>query len=136
MTIQDNKAIAKRFIEGLGSCNVDELELTLNDTAIFWIMARSEGLPLPRRMTKTELCSNTRRMADILPNGISHKITGMIGEGDHVAVETECYAELPGGKKYNNLFHFFITIRDGKVETIREYTDLLHTKQALFPDPE
>jgi uncharacterized protein len=55
-------------------------------------------------------------------------------EGDRVAVETESYAELKNGRVYNNLYHFAFEVRDGKIQSVREYLDTEHTA-AVFLAP-
>jgi hypothetical protein len=59
----------------------------------------------------------------------------MIAEGDRVAVEAESFAELTNGKVYNNRYHFFFELADGKVTKVREYMDTAHARE-IFLDSE
>ena len=55
-------------------------------------------------------------------------------EGERVAVETESYAELKNGRTYNNHYHFVFEVRDGMIQSIKEYLDTEHTR-AIFLAP-
>lgn len=59
---------------------------------------------------------------------------GSIAEGNRVAVETESYADVKNGRTYNNHCHFVFEVRDGKVESVKEYLDTKHTR-AIFLAP-
>ena len=57
---------------------------------------------------------------------------GLTAEGDRVAVEAESYGEMATGKIYNNLYHFLLEVRDGKIHAVREYLDTMHAKEVLL----
>ncbi|RZL85345.1 MAG: hypothetical protein EOP32_00190 [Rhodococcus sp. (in: high G+C Gram-positive bacteria)] len=135
MTLEVNKGIARRYIAAYSDLTGAASAALLGDDARIQLMMRSRGLPLKTEMTKTEYLGLFPAMAALLPNGIRHDVVSMIAEGDWVAVETECFAELQLGGSYNNLFHFLLKICDQKVVVVHEYTDFLHTKEALFDRP-
>ncbi|MFC9839526.1 nuclear transport factor 2 family protein [Rhodococcus sp. NPDC127530] len=132
MALEHNKEIASRYIAAYSDLTGEESAELLADEARIHLMMRSHGLPLQKIMTKGEYLALFPAMAALLPNGIRHEVVSMIGEGDWIAVESECFAELPLGNTYNNLFHFLLQIRDHKVLVVHEYTDFLHTKEVLF----
>ena len=55
----------------------------------------------------------------------------MIAEGDKVAVEARSHADLVGGGVYANEYHFLVTLRDGLVQSVREYSDTHHMKETF-----
>ena len=62
-----------------------------------------------------------------------HSITA---EGDQVALEAESHRIISeSGTVYNNHYHFFFEIRDGRIQRIREYMDTHHVNDVLpLPD--
>lgn len=128
------KDIARSYIAGYADLTGRSTAPILHPDARVRMMHRSYGLPLPREMSGSEYLALFPGMAELLPFGIRHEVRSLIAEGDVVAVETECHADLGGGRAYANAFHFRLVIRDGRVVSVHEYTDFLHTKEALF-DP-
>ena len=56
----------------------------------------------------------------------------MTAEDDRVAVEATSFATMEDGRVYANSYHFLVTIRDGKVATVREYMDTIHARETFF----
>lgn len=135
MSLEGNKAVAKRFIEIIGTLNAEEIGAMMHESAVFHTMFQSKGIPLVREQTKAQFCEVVGKHAkSIFPNGVRHEVRGMIAEGDYVALESECFATVIGERTYNNTFHFLIKIVDGKIETVKEYTDFLYVLETLFPE--
>ncbi|MFI8664488.1 nuclear transport factor 2 family protein [Rhodococcus qingshengii] len=135
MSTTENKEIVRNYIIAYSDMSGASSQPMLADDAQIHLMSRNESLPLPKVMGKYEYLALFPAMASLLPNGIRHEVKSMIAEGDFVAVETECFGPLADGRSYNNLFHFLIEVRDGKIVLIHEYLDFLHTKEALFDTP-
>lgn len=134
MALEHKKEIARRYIAAYSDLTGASSAELLADEAKIHLMMRSRGLPLQKIMTKSEYLALFPAMGALMPNGIRHEVVSMIGEDDWIAVETECFAELPLGNTYNNLFHFLLKIPDQKVVVVHEYTDFLHTKEMLFDE--
>lgn len=130
--LAENKRIAVAFIEGLHDLTGVTCGAVMSDSAVWQVMARTRSLPLGAPLPKVEFVAMMQSMRSAFPMGVRHEIRGIVAEGDRVAVETESYADLPGGRKYNNLYHFLLVIRGGRVESVREYTDLLYAKEVIF----
>jgi ketosteroid isomerase-like protein len=62
-------------------------------------------------------------------------IKGMVAEGDKVAVEVVGDGRLRDGRRYQNEYHFLLTVRDGKVVAVREYLDTQHVVATWFASP-
>ena len=58
----------------------------------------------------------------------------MTAEGERVAIEAESYGRHINGKTYNNLYHFLMVIRDGKISELKEYMDTMHANEVLVGD--
>lgn len=133
-TLENNKRVAQCFLESLHDLSGATCASLMSETAIWQVMARSKTLPLGQPLTKTQFTAMMQAMRRVFPQGVRHEVRSMIAEGDRVAVESECYADFADGRHYNNLFHFLITVRNGQIELVREYTDLLYAKEVVF-DP-
>ena len=132
MSIEENKRIARQFIESLTDLSGASCMALMSDTGMFWWMLRSSSVPLPSKLSKQEFGEMMRSMRSVFPNGVRHEVGEMIAEDDAVAVETESFAAMSDGRLYNNVYHFRIIIRGGKVECVKEYTDFLYAKELVF----
>lgn len=128
-----NKQLVADFMEVFSGGDVDRILSYLGEEATWWVAGTLEGI------------SGTKDKAAFgqMLSGISESTaTGAIrltprawtAEGDRVAVETESYAELKNGRVYNNLYHFVFEVRDGKIQSVKEYLDTEHTA-AVFLAP-
>ena len=132
MPSEDKKQVARAYLESFSDQTGEATLALLADSALIQIMAPSAGTTLPKGMTKSEYRTfRQQERPKFLPNGVRHEVRSMISEGDIVAAETECFADLPGGAVYNNVFHFAFEIRDGLIQASREYTDILYAKETL-----
>jgi uncharacterized protein len=66
------------------------------------------------------------------PGSVSLEITGMIAEGDQVALQWTSRARTRDGRSYENGCIGVFTIRDGKVQSVREYMDTLYAHDTAF----
>jgi uncharacterized protein len=130
---QANKAIVTRFIEVFSSGDVPALVAMMTHDSSWWVSGRIDGLSgtYPRDEF-AKLVAGAK--AAYKSGGLTITPSGMVAEGDKVAVEAESRAETVDGRIYNNFYHLLVTIRDGKIAAVKEYMDTLHAKQ-VFIDP-
>jgi ketosteroid isomerase-like protein len=133
--LEANKNIARAFVEGLHDLTATKCSALMSDTATWQVMARTKSLPLGDPLSKSEFASMMQTMRGFFPLGVRHEVKSMTAEGDRVAVETESFANMPGGGNYNNVYHFLIVVQDSKITLVREYTDLLYAKEVVFDQP-
>jgi ketosteroid isomerase-like protein len=68
--------------------------------------------------------------------GVVLELTNVIAEGDQVVAEWTSRATARNGGAYRNRNAGIFTVRDGKIVSVREYTDTQHVAQVLLPaDP-
>lgn len=128
---QQNTALVKEFMEVFSTGDVDKILSYLNPTATWWVGGEIDGV------SGTKNKEEFGQMLSSLSTATVHgaiKLTpkAFTAQGDRVAVETESYSEMSNGKVYNNLYHFVFIIRDGRLETIKEYLDTEHTREVFF----
>ena len=128
-----NKATVAEFMEVFSKGNVEEILAMMDDSATWWVAGTMEGI------------SGTKDKAGFgeMLGGISEGCEGgairltplaWTAEGERVAVETESYAEVKNGRTYNNLYHFVFEVREGKIQSVKEFLDTEHTS-AVFLAP-
>lgn len=128
---QANKALVARFFETFSSGDVPAIIGAMAPDGSWWVSGKLDGM------------SGSYTAAGLAPlleganagykaGALRITPSGMIAEGDKVAVEAKGYAELLDGRKYDCQYHFLITIRGGKVADVREYMDTLHAKEIFF----
>jgi len=70
-------------------------------------------------------------MAHYEPGSVRLEITGMIAEGDRVALEWTSRARTLDGRPYENDCIGVFTVRDGRIVAVREYMDTHYAYRAL-----
>jgi len=60
---------------------------------------------------------------EAFPEGLEFIVHGLTVEGERVAVEAESRGRHVSGRIYNNLYHFLLEFRDGKLLRLKEYMD-------------
>lgn len=132
MSVEANKKLVLSFFENFSAGKANEFLAQMSDTATWKAMAKPGELPIPDIMTKAQFGELIKGIGTMLPKGLRLTPQALTAEGDRVAVEAESYGETISGKVYNNLYHFLIEVRDGKIQAVREYTDTIHAKDVLF----
>ena len=130
MPEQDNERLIETFMQLLSDGQVDRAFEMLSDDLEWEVVATSR----PARLTKEQLKTALAAMISVFTDG-SFRISpvGMVASGTSVAVESESYAEVKGGRIYNNKYHFLFFIRDGQITRAREYADTAHVIDVLMP---
>ncbi len=134
MKEEENKKIVKQFFERFSSGQVDETMEMMADDGTYWIAGKLEKFALAGTRTKEEFAALLKSVLETMPEGLklTPKPDGFTAEGDRVAVEVESYAKLKNGRIYNNLYHFLVVIRNGKIHQVKEYLDTMHTQEVLI----
>jgi uncharacterized protein len=70
-------------------------------------------------------------MANYEPGSVELEITAMLAEQDQVVLEWTSRARTRDGRPYENGCIGVFTVRDGKIQAVREYMDTLYVSQAF-----
>ena len=73
--------------------------------------------------------------AALMAPGVVLELTNVVAEGDQVVAEWTSRATARTGAAYRNRNAGIFTVRDGKIVSVREYTDTQHVAQILLPMP-
>jgi ketosteroid isomerase-like protein len=126
-----NKALVARFFETFSSGDVPAIVEAMAPDGTWWVSGKLDGM------------SGSYTAAGLAPllvganagykaGALRITPTGMIAEGNKVAVEAKGFAEMRDGRIYDTQYHFLITIRGGKIGEVREYMDTQHAKETFF----
>lgn len=129
-----NKAAVAALLEAFSRGDVPAMVALMTDDATWWVGGAIEGLS--GTYGRDQFAALVEGAKEAYKTG-ALKIwpTGMVAEGDKVAVEAQSHAELHNGRIYANSYHLLVTVRDGMVSAVKEYCDTLHMKQIFF-DPD
>ncbi len=126
---EQNKQTVKHFMEVFSSGNVEATLALMADTATWWVAGT---MPISGTYDKAAFGKLLSGVAEACKGGAIKLVPkAFTAEGERVAVETESFADLNNGRKYNNHYHFLFTVRDGKIAGVKEYLDTMHTNAIL-----
>ena len=132
MSLEENKRIARELFERFDAGDAAGALDTLADDATWWIAGKPEQQPAAGAHTKEQMAALLSNMMNQLSDGLRMTVKGVVAEGDRVAVEVESDGELRNGRRYSQQYHFVLTIRDGKIISVREYLDTQHVFATWF----
>lgn len=119
MSIEENKAIARRFIETMHEGHFD----LLAEDGTFWV---SGSTPFSGTKTKAEMIALFKSLKTISDDQLVMSIRLMTAEDDRVALEAEAAMTLHNGRRYSNQYNTLLVVHDGLVRSVREYSDTAH----------
>ena len=131
MSIEANKKVVTEFLAHFKRKEVQQALDKMTADATWWIGGKPELFPICGLKTKAQIGEILFSLIPTSKDGLSITPSGMVAEGDKVAVEAESFGVLGNGRTYNNFYHFLFTIRDGKIAAVKEYLDTMHTADVL-----
>jgi ketosteroid isomerase-like protein len=131
MSVEANKRLVLAFCDHFRVSNADGLLDGMTEDATWWVNGKPHLFPSAGTKTKAEVASMFRNMLSAYRDGLSMTVVNMIGEGGSVAAETRSYAITKSGKTYQNEYFLLFNFRNGKIASVREYTDLMHVQETF-----
>lgn len=130
MSRPDNKQLVAQFWEAFSAADLDAAAAMLADDFTWWIGGRPEQFPLAGSRSKAAFLELFKSVAAKAENGLTVTPRGWTVDDERIAMEAESYGVF-GGRVYNNLYHFLLIIRDGKIQLVKEYLDTMHANDIL-----
>ncbi len=125
MSIEANKAAARRFIANLPQDIIEEDKLAPDFT--YWTIPT--GI-MPREV----LTAPGPKMSKLFAGPMTITETGITAEGDRVAMEAKSDGELISGNRYSNIYHFlFVFDAEGRIREVKEHMNTAHFTETLGP---
>ena len=106
-SIDDNKRTVLRYFELLTHNDVAGLMAIYDESMTLHV---SGNTLTSGSYSKAQLAELAGLVVDVFPTGLTLKVTGMVAEGDRVAAEVESRGIHVSGKRYQNNYHFLITV--------------------------
>jgi len=126
MTIERNKQIAAELFTRFSASDIPGVLALMTEDVTWQIPGKPELSPAAGTYNKERIGKLFRRMLSQLESGLKMTVLSTVAEGDKVAVEVESSGDLKNGRKYRQQYHVAITLRDGKIASVREYLDTQH----------
>jgi uncharacterized protein len=131
MSLESNKELVTAFFANFKRKDVQKALDMMTPDATWWIGGKPELFPICGLKTKAQIGEILMGLVPTTRDGLAITPKGMVAEGNKVACEAESLGVLGNGRTYNNEYHFLIEIRDGKIASVREYLDTMHTADVL-----
>lgn len=136
MDIRDeNKAIVIRFLEALTQGDIAKAAEAFAENATFWVPG---SLPFSGTLHGRKEIVEKNLLPSIelgIPGTTRVEFGTMVAEGEYVAAEWTFKRKTARGRDYANQFFGLFRIRDGEIQSFREYLDTLYAKEMLWSDP-
>lgn len=130
MNLQEKKDLVREFLLEFENPEPAKLETMVADDFVWKVMTHMEGMPPVKG--KAGLKDLVRGLKTMMPGGLGMKFSTIICEGDHCAVQAESNTTAANGKKYNNMYHFYIRFAGDKIAEVREYCDTNHAREVFL----
>ena len=130
---QDNKTTLGRYVAALQSGDVEAVRSFFAEGAS-WTLAAGE-MPISGTWTgRDEIIDGffATAMAHYEPGSVRIEVTAMIAEQDQVVLQWTSSARTSDGQPYENGCIGVFTVRDGKIQAVREYMDTLYARDAFW----
>ena len=129
----DSKSVLRRYVAAVQAGDESAIRDAFAEDATWTIHAGQlpiSGIWKGRDAIIDEFLAEA--MANYEPGSVSLEITGMIAERDHVVLQWTSRARTRDGRPYENGCIGVFTIRDGRIQAVREYMDTLYASQVAF----
>ena len=115
-----NKAVVKRWIDSITAGDVEAYRSCYADDGMHEVPGTCffSGI-----FPADQAAAAIGAVRSVTKNGLTMHILSMTAEDDRVSAEVRGEAELVTGADYNNLYHFLVKLRDGKIVHIKEFLD-------------
>jgi ketosteroid isomerase-like protein len=126
-----NKALVRRFFEGMSRGDASLPELLADDVA-WWV---------PPTANLGGLYEGKAKVLGLMGSGVALydaktpmkvEIEQLVAEGEWVCVQMVLEARTARGEDYRNHYHFAFRVRDGRIALVKEYVDTLYADRKLF----
>lgn len=131
MSIEDNKHIVRQFCDHFKKSDVAGMMDRMTEDATWWVNGKPRLFSSAGTKTREQAATMFENMFAAYVDGLDMQIISLIGEGDSVAAEARSHAVTKSGKVYANEYFFLFKVRDEKIASVREYTDLLHVLEIF-----
>ena len=128
----DSKAVLTRYVAAITAGDASTVrELFAEDAT--WRLDAGD-LPISGTWEGRDRIRNdfiAAVMSQYEPGSVRLEVTAMIAEGDQVVLQWTSRARTLDGRGYENGCIGVFTVRDGRIQAVREYMDTLYVSRTL-----
>ena len=134
-TTTQSREVVERYIAAIADGDEQGVRDAFAEDATWWLHG---DLPIAGTWTGRDTI-----LTDFLgaaqgyfrPGSIDVELTNLVAEGDEVVAEWTSRARTANGDRaYENFCIGHFTVRDGRIQAVREYMDTLYAHQVVFGD--
>jgi hypothetical protein len=129
MTPAQQKERAVDFLKMLENPDPAKLEALVADDFEWRVMTRMPGFAPVKG--KDALKGFAKGLKTMMPNGLNMKWGTVFSEGNNVSVQCESNTTAANGRKYSNLYHFYVSFAGDKIAQVLEYCDTNHAREVF-----
>jgi len=122
MSAQANKQLVEDTWNAVSAGNIDTFLGNLADD-VTWTFFGSHRFAGTIRGKSALVSELFEPLGAVLEGGIKVHIDSLTAEGDRVVMEARGEARARSGVPYNNNYCIVITVKDGRIQHVREYLD-------------
>src|SRR5271170_5092423 len=130
MDLNQNKRSVMKFFEGINAGDMNAAADAFAEDATFWVPG---SLPFSGTLHGRTAILEKNLLPSVklsVPGTLKVEVRNIIAEGDMVAAEWVTSRKTISGRDYVNYFHGLFQVRDGKIQSLREYLDTLYAKEV------
>lgn len=116
-SLKENKTLVRRFFTEMEAGRIDDAVALFSPDATFWAPSARQEIPI------AEFGDALRWVNSRLQAPMRYEIGPMTAEENRVCVRAESHATTVEGMAYDNIYHFYFEVADGKIHRGREYCD-------------
>ncbi|MER5800898.1 MULTISPECIES: nuclear transport factor 2 family protein [Streptomyces] len=131
MSATENKKLALAFFEHLMAGGLDAALALVDEKAVWRVSGQPDIIPLAGTYKKSDIVGLATLVGKVMP-GVRLTVTTTTAEDDRVLLECMSQGVSPAGKTYDNRVCFSLEVRDGLIQSIREYYDTIHANDVMF----
>jgi hypothetical protein len=131
----DSKSVLRRYVAAVQAGDTQTIREMFAEDATWTIQAGE--LPISGTWTGRDMIIDgflAQAIAHYVPGSVTLEITGMVAEGDQVVLQWTSRARTREGRAYENGCIGVFTIRDGRIQDVREYMDTLYASEVAFTE--
>ena len=128
----DGEAVLRRYVDAVSAGDIDTIRELFAPDAVWRLDAGDlpvSGTWKGREAIMTDFLAVA--MSHYEPGTVELEITAMIAGPDQVVLQWTSRARTRDGRPYENGCIGVFTVRDGKIETVREYMDTLYASSVF-----
>ena len=132
----DSKAVLCRYVDAVVAGDVDTIRDLFAPDAVWRLDAGD--LPVSGTWMGREAIMNdflAVAMSHYEPGTVEIEITAMLAELDQVVLQWTSRARARDGRAYENGCIGLFTVRDGRIQSVREYMDTLYAGSVFASAP-